>query len=74
MRLNNYADCLRQAEPRIETRVVRALLMTGTRTMKLIRRYVEYHGPNQAMLNVDGLSIYTKTYVTRDNDQNRQVY
>ena len=42
--------------------------------MKLTRRYMEYHGPNQVMLNVDGLSIYTKTYVTRDNDQNRQVY
>ena len=26
------------------------------------------------MLNVDGASVYTKTYVTTDNDQKGQIY
>ena len=42
MQLDIYADYLRQAEPRTESRAVRALLTTGgTRTVKHHRRYVE---------------------------------
>ena len=75
MHLDIYADYLRQGEPRTESRTVRALLTTGgTRIKKLHGRYVEVYGPYQTMLNVDGISIYIKTYVTRDSDQIGQIY
>ena len=69
MHLDTYADYLRQGEPRTESRAVRALLVTGgPRIKKLHGRYVEVYGPYQVMLNVDGISIYTRTYVTTDSD------
>ena len=73
--LNIYADCLRQAEPRTESRAVRASLTTGgTRIKKLHGCYVEVYGQYQVMLNIDGISVYTETYVTKDNDQIGQIY
>ena len=75
MHLDTYADYLRQVEPRIESRAVRALLTTGgPRIKKLHGRYVEVYGPYQVMLNVDGISIYTRTYVTTDSDKIGQIY
>ena len=75
MHLDTYADYLRQAEPHIESRAVRALLTTGgPPTKKLHGHYVEVYGPYQVMLNVDGKSIYTRTYVTSDSDQMGQIY
>ena len=75
MHLDTYADYLRQMEPRTESRAVRALLTTGgPRIKKLHGRYVEVYGPYQVMLNVDGISIYTRTYVTTDSDQIGQIY
>ena len=75
MHFDTYADYLRQVEPRTESRAVRALLSTGgPRKKKLHRRYVEVYGPYQVMLNVDGSSIYTRTYVTTDSDQIGQIY
>ena len=75
MHLDTYADYLRQVEPRTESRAVRALLTTGgPRSKKLHGRYVEVYGPYQVMLNVDGISIYTRTYVTADSDQMEQIY
>ena len=69
------ADYLRQVEPRTESRAVRALLTTGgPRMKKLHGRYLEVYGPYQVMLNVDGISIYTRTYITTDDDQIRQIY
>ena len=59
MHLDTYADYLRQVEPR---------------TKKLHGRYVEVYGPYQMMLNVDGISIYIRTYVTTDSDQIGQIY
>ena len=51
------------------------LLMTGgTRTIKLHGRHVEIIRPYQLMLNVDGISIDTKTYVTTDNNRIGQIY
>ena len=41
---------------------------------KLHGRYLEVYGPYQVMLNVDGISIYTRTYVTTDDDQMGQIY
>ena len=75
MHLDTYADYLRQMEPRTESRAVRALLTTGgPRMKKLHGRYLEVYGPYQVMLNVDGISIYTSTYVTTDDDQIGQIY
>ena len=75
MHLDKYADYLRQVEPRTESRAVRALLtLGGSRTLKLQGRYVEVYGPYKVMLNVDGISIYTRTYVTTDSDQMGQIY
>ena len=75
MHLDTYADYLRQVEPRTKSRAVRELLTTGgPRTKKLHGRYVEVYGPYQLMLNVDGKSIYTRTYVTTDSDQMGQIY
>ena len=75
MHLDTYADYLRQVEPRTESRAVRALLTTGgPRTKKLHGRYVEVYGSYQVMLNVDGFSFYTKTYVTTDSDQILQIF
>ena len=75
MHLDTYADYLRQVEPRTESRAVRALLTTGgPRIKKLHGRYVEVYGPYQMMLNVDGISIYTRTYLTTDSDQIGQIY
>ena len=75
MHLDTYADYLRQVEPRTESRAVRALLTTGgSRIKKLHGRYMEDYGPYQVMLNVDGISIYTRTYVTTDSDQIGQIY
>ena len=75
MPLDTYADYLRQVEPRTESRAVRSLLTTGgPRMKKLHRRYLEVYGPYQVMLNVDGISIYTRTYVTTDDDQMGQIY
>ena len=74
MHLDIYADYLRQVEPHTESRAVRALLTTvGPRTKKLHGRYVEVYGPYLVMLNVDGISIYTRTYVTTDSDQMGQI-
>ena len=75
MHLDTYADYLRQVEPRTESRAVRGLLTTGgPRTKKLHGRYKEVYGPYQVMLNVDGISIYTRTYVMTDSDQIGQIY
>ena len=46
----------------------------GPRTKKLQGRYVEIYGPYQVMLNIDGISIYTRTYVRIDSDQMGQIY
>ena len=75
MHLGTYADYLRQVEPRTESRAVRALLTTGgPRIKKLHARYLVVYGPYQVMLNVDGISIYTRTFVTTDSDQMGQIY
>ena len=75
MHLDIYAEYLRQAEPRTESKAVRALLTTGgTSIKKLHGRYGKVYGTYHVMFNVDGISIYTKTYFTTDNDQVGQIY
>ena len=48
--------------------------MGGPRIKKLHGRYVEVYEPYEVMLNVDGISIYTRTYATTDSDQIGQIY
>ena len=73
--LDTFEDYLRQVEPRTKSRAVQALLATdGPRIKKFLGRYVEVYGPYQVMWNVDGISIYTRTYVTTDSDQIGQIY
>ena len=56
MHLVIYAENLRQAELRTESRAVRALLTTGgTRIKKLHERYLEVYGQYQVVLKVDGI-------------------
>ena len=74
LHLDTYAYYLRQVEPRTVSKAVRALLSTGgSRMKKLYGRYVKLYGPYQVMLNVDGISIYTRTYVTTDSDEIGQI-
>ena len=75
MHVDTYADYLRQVEPRTESRAIRALLTTGgPRTKKIHGRYVEVYGLYKEMLNVDGINIYTRTYVTTNSEQMGQIY
>ena len=46
----------------------------GPRTKKLHGRYLEVYEPYEVMLSIDGISIYTRTYVTTDSDQIGQIY
>ena len=74
MHFDTHADYLRHVEPRTESRAVRAMLTTGGPRMKKIHgRYVKVYGPYQVMLNVDGISIFTRTYFTTDSDQVGQI-
>ena len=70
MLLDTYADYLRQVEPRTESRAERALLTSGGPRIKKL----EVYGTYQVILNVDAISIYTRTYVTTDSDQIGQIY
>ena len=74
MLLDTHAYYLRQVEARTVSKAVRALLSTGgPRMKKLYGRYVKLYGSYQVMLNVDGISIYTRMYVTTDSDEKGQI-
>ena len=63
--LNIYAYYLREKDPKLGSRAVRALLTTGgPRLMKVDGHYIEVHGPYPILMNVDGINIYTKAHVT----------
>ena len=49
-------------------------MLGGPPKKKFHGRCVEVYGPYQKMLSVDGISIYTRTYVTTDSDQIGQIY
>ena len=63
--LDIYADHLRQKDTKLDSRAVRAMLTTGgPRLMKVGGHYIEVYGPYLILMNVDGISIYTKVHVT----------
>ena len=63
--LDIYADHLREKDPKLDSRAVRALLTTGgPRLRRVDGHYIELHGPYLILMNVDGINIYTKAHVT----------
>ena len=56
--LDIYADYLREKDPKLDSRAVRALLTTGgPRLMRMDGHYIEVHGPYSILMNVDGINI-----------------
>ena len=70
-----YADYLREKDPKLDSRAVRALLTTGgPRLMRVDGHYIEVHGPYPILMDVDGINIYTKANVTDPSDQLGRIY
>ena len=66
---------LRQKHPKLDSRVVRALLTTGgPRLRKVDGHYIEVYGPYPILMNVDGINIHTKAHVTDASDQVGRIY
>ena len=75
MHINVYADYLSTVSPQTTSRAVRALLTRGSsKSIRIDNRYTEAYGPHEAMLNKDGINIYTKTMITCDEDLAGQIY
>ena len=73
--LDIYADYLKERDPKLDSRAVRALLTTGgPRLMKVDGHYIDVHGPYPILMNVDGINIYTKAHITDANDQIGRIY
>ena len=73
--LDIYADYLKEKDPKLDSRAVRALLTTGgPRLMKVDGHYIDVHGPYPILMNVDGINIYTKAHITAANDQIGRIY
>ena len=73
--LDIYADYLREKDPKLDSRAVRALLTTGgPNLMKVDGYYIKVHGPCPILMNVDVINIYTKAHVTDASDQVGRIY
>ena len=73
--LDIYADYLRVKDPKLDSRAVRALLMTGgPRLMRVDGHYIKFQGPYPILMNVDVINIYTKAHVTDASDQVGRIY
>ena len=73
--LDIYADYLREKDPKLDSRAVRALLTTGgPKLMGVDGHYIEVHGPYPILMNVDGINISTKAHVTDASDQIGRIY
>ena len=73
--LDIYADYLREKDPKLDSRAVRALLTTGgPRLIRLDGQHIGVHGPYPILMNVDGIKIYTKAHITDASDQVGQIY
>ena len=70
-----YADYLREKDPKLDSRAVRALLTTGgPRLMRVVGHYIEVHGPYPILMNADGINIYTIAHVNDSSDQIGRIY
>ena len=75
MHIDVYADYLSAISPQTTSRALRALLTRGgSKSIRVDNRYTEAYGPNEVMLNIDGINIYTKTMITCDEDLVVQIY
>ena len=73
--LDIYADYLREKDPKLDSRAVRALLTSGgPRLMRVDGHYIEVHGPYPILMNVDGINMYTKDLVTDESDMIGRIY
>ena len=73
--LDIYADYLRERDPKLDSRAVRALLTTGgRRLMRIDGQYIEVYGSYPILINVDGINIYTKAHVTNAGNQVGRIY
>ena len=73
--LEIYADYLREKDPKLDPRAVRALLTTGgPRLMRVDGHYIEVHGRYPILMTVDGINTYTKAHVTDSSDQVGRIY
>ena len=75
MHIDVYADYLSCISPQMTSRALRALLTRGgSKSVRVDNRYTEAYGPQEVMLNIDGINIYTKTMITCDEDLIGQIY
>ena len=73
--LDIYADYLREKNPNLDSRAVRALLTTGCpRLMKVDGHHIEVHGPNPILMNMDGINFYSKAHGTVAADHVGRIY
>ena len=73
--LNIYADYLKETEPNLDSKVMRALLKTNVpRLMRVDGHYIEVYGPYPILMNVDGINIHTKNHVTNASDPLGRIY
>ena len=73
--LDIYADYLREKDPMLDSRAVRALLTAGgPRLMRVDGHYIEVSGPYLILIIVDGINTYTKIHVTDASDQVGRIY
>ena len=73
--LDIYADYLREKDPKLDSRAVRALLTTGgQRLMRVDGHYIEVHDPYPILIDLDGINIFTKAQVTDAKDQEGRIY
>ena len=68
--LDIYANYLREKDPKLDSRVMRALLTTGgRRLMRVYGHQMEVYDQYRILMNVDGINTYTKPHVTNGKDQ-----
>ena len=73
--LDIYADYLREKDPKLDSRAVRALLTTGRpRLMRVNGHYIDVRGPYPILMKMDSINIYTNAHVTDASDQVGRIY
>ena len=73
--LDIYGYYLRDKDPNLDSRAVRALLTSGgPRLKKVDGHHIKVHGSYPILMNVDGTNIYTKAHVTVAANQVGRIY
>ena len=65
---------MKAISPQTTSRALRALLTRGDSKSSRVENRAEAYGQHEVMLNIDGINIYTKTMITRDEDLAGQIY